>query len=477
VFYLPLYHALSGRNAVFYLPLYHALSGRPCLVIGGGVTALRKLRWVLRAGARVKVVTLEAHPEIEAMAANGDLELAVEPYRNDHLTPDLALVICATNDPDVSRGAYDRALAERVLINCVDRPELCTVIFPSIVDRFPVLVAISTMGSAPTLARIVRGWIEARLPPRLGDLASIAESLRDKVKARFPSMDDRKVFWEDTLAGPSVDLVMQGKTEAAKAAIEERLEASAPPRGRIALVGAGPGDPELITLKGLRLLETADVVMYDKLANPALLEYTRRDAERLFVGKQGPKPNDPPDRPKRVNQQGAITDQMVALAKAGKSVVRLKGGDPLIYGRGGEELFAALDAGIDVQIVPGVTAALGAASYAGIPLTHRNVSQSVRFVTGHRVDDDINLDWPEMARSEQTLVIYMGLVGLEKILKRLIEVGRDPDTPVVLVENATLPEQREVFGTLATLPELARATDVSGPTTAIVGEVVGLRAH
>jgi uroporphyrin-III C-methyltransferase/precorrin-2 dehydrogenase/sirohydrochlorin ferrochelatase len=442
---------------MFYLPLFHALQGRPCLVIGAGTTARRKIKWLLRAGAHITVRAQNAHPAIVELAATGQLELTVGDYDDHQIRQDLALVVCATNDDAVSQRAYTRAISQNVLINCVDRPDLCTVIFPSIVDRFPILIAISSMGSAPTLARVVRGWI---------------------VKTKLPTVDARKRFWERAFVSHAADLAIQGQVSQAEVEITSQLETydEQTSKGSIALVGAGPGDPELITLKGLRLLQTADVVLYDNLANPALLEFARRDAEQIFVGKQGPKPNDPPDRPKRYNQQDAITAHMLEMAIAGKCVVRLKGGDPFIYGRGGEELRAALDAGIDIQIVPGITAALGAASYAGIPLTHRNVSQSVRFVTGHRMDDDVNLNWPEMAQTEQTLVIYMGLVGLEKILSKLVDAGRDASSPAVLVENATLPQQRTVYGNIGTLAMLARQQDIDGPTTAIIGDVVGLFA-
>ena len=459
---------------MFYLPLFHALRGEPCLVIGAGATALRKIRWLIRADAATTVVAPTAHHEVKKLASSGAINLVVAEYDDALINAELALVVCATDDETVSQRAYARAKAQNVLINCVDRPDLCSVIFPSIVDRFPILVAISSMGSAPTLARVVRGWIEERLPPNLGHLATIARSLRDKVKSTLTTVDARKRFWEIAFHSHAADLALQGKDADAIAAIEDALGQGQTSQGRIALVGAGPGDPELITLKGLRLLQTADVVLYDKLANPVLLDYARRDAELIFVGKQGPKPSDLPTRRKRSQQQTPITQQMLQLAAAGKCVVRLKGGDPFIYGRGGEELQAALEAGIDIQIVPGITAALGAASYAGIPLTYRNVSQSVRFVTGHRIDDDVNLDWPEMASVGQTLVIYMGLVGLEKILARLVEAGRDANTPAVLIENATLPEQRTVYGTIASLAKLARKHDIDGPTTAIVGEVVGL---
>lgn len=245
--------------------------------------------------------------------------------------------------------------------------------------------------------------------------------------------------------------------------------------GCVVLVGAGPGDPELITLKALRAIQQADVILYDKLANPQLLDYARRDAEYIYVGKQGPKPGALPTRPdNRSNQQGSINDLIVEHGSAGKMVVRLKGGDPFIYGRGGEELEQALAAGLEVKVIPGITAGLGAASYAGIPLTYRNVSQSVRFVTGHRVENTINVDWPELGHPEQTLVIYMGLVGLPRILGKLMEHGCEPGRPAALVEHATLPEQRVIRGSVGNLAELVEDAGISGPSVVIIGEVVGL---
>ena len=458
---------------MFYLPLFHNLEEARCLVIGGGQTAYRKLNWLVRTGAQVRVVARAACDEVREFADTGRIELELRDYREGDVDADLTLVIAATNDAQINRTIHAEATNARVLINCVDQPELCTVIFPAIVDRLPLLVAVSSMGASPTLARVARSWIEARLAPTLGNLGILAERVKGEVRATLPETGDRMAFWERLFAGRAGEQALAGELDAA---VAEAIRALAEPDSRVgsvALVGAGPGDPELITLKALRLLQAADVILYDKLANPLILDYARRDAERIFVGKQGPKPGQPPTRPEnRSNQQSSINDLLVHHALKGKNVVRLKGGDPFIYGRGGEEIEALMAAGVDCIVVPGITAALGAASYAGIPLTYRNLSQSVRFVTGHRIENAINLDWPELSRTDQTLVIYMGLVGLEQILGQMVEHGSPAERPAALVENATLPDQRVIVATVGTLVEKCRAIGVEGPSVAIVGEVV-----
>jgi uroporphyrin-III C-methyltransferase/precorrin-2 dehydrogenase/sirohydrochlorin ferrochelatase len=376
------------------------------------------------------------------------------------------LVVSATDDVAVNEQIYADCLAADKLINSVDRPALSNVIFPGIVDRSPVVVAVSTGSASPTLARVVRSWLEARLPARLGAMAEFVRDRRDLVRERIPTIADRQRFWDRVLNGPTAEKVYQGDIDAAERTLENAFGESRP--GWVALVGAGPGDPELLTLKALRLLQAADVVLYDNLVNRQILDYARRDAVLTYVGKKWKAPS---------TRQEGINELMKSEAHSGKSVVRLKGGDPFIFGRGGEEVEALVEAGIEVISVPGVTAATGSASYAGIPLTYRDVSQSVRFVTGHRASNRINLDWPELAKPGQTVVLYMGLSGIEEIFETLIEHGRAPETPVALVEKATLPEQRVVVGTLEDLAEKVRAAGILGPTTIIVGEVVSFRTR
>ena len=458
---------------MFYLPLFHNLEKARCLVIGGGQTARRKLNWLVRAGGDVTVVARAACDEVRSLADAGAIRLEVRDYAQGDIEASLVLVVAATNDAAINRTIHADAIAAGVLINCVDQPELCSVIFPAIVDRHPLIVAISSMGISPTLSRVVRGWIEARLAPSLGNLGELAERVRGMVRSTLPDLGARMAFWERLFEGAAAEKALAGDIDGAAADAQKALGEAKVRPGSVALVGAGPGDPELITLKALRLLQAADVVLYDKLANPRILEYARRDAEHIFVGKQGPKPGQPATRTdNRSNQQQRINDLLVRHARAGKNVVRLKGGDPFIYGRGGEEIEALMAMDIDCVVVPGITAALGAASYAGIPLTYRNLSQSVRFVTGHRVENAVNLDWPELGRTDQTLVIYMGLVGLEEILQQMIDHGSPPERPAALVENATLPTQRVIVGTVGTLVALSREAGIDGPSVAIVGDVV-----
>jgi uroporphyrin-III C-methyltransferase / precorrin-2 dehydrogenase / sirohydrochlorin ferrochelatase len=451
-----------------YLPLFVDLGGRPCLLVGGGEIAHRKLTLLMRAGAAVTIVAPEVAAEVAALAVEHDLTLLRRPFDAGDVAGRF-LVIAATDDAEVNRRVFEAATAAHTLVNSVDQPGLSSAIFPAIVDRDPVLVAVSTGGASPTLARQVRGWIEARLPPRLGALAEFVGARRRSVGARLSGVPARQRFWQRILSGAVAESVYRGDEDAARAAFAAALDEAQPdgsPRGLVALIGAGPGDPELLTLKGLRLLQEADVVLYDNLVNRQILEYARRDAERVYVGKKR--------RFHGIRQEG-INALLVEHALAGRSVVRLKGGDPFIFGRGGEEIATLAEHGIDCVVVPGITAGLGAASYAGIPLTHRDVSQSVRFVTGHRQDDRVNLDWPELARADQTLVIYMGLPGLADILEQLAAHGLPGDTPAALVEKATLPEQRVVVGTVSDLAARAEAADVGGPSTTIIGNVVALR--
>ena len=451
-----------------YLPLFLDLRGKPCLLVGGGEIARRKLELLLRAGAAVEIVAPRLADATEALVEAHGIPVQRRPFAPADVAARF-LVIAATDDAAVNRSVFAAGSAAHTLVNSVDQPAISNAIFPALIDRSPVLVAISTGGSSPTLARLVRSWIEARLPARLGALADFIGARRQRVKEGFPDIATRQRVWQRAITGDMAEAVFRGDEAAAEQSFERLLTGAptdATPVGMVSLVGAGPGDPELLTLKGLRLLQEADVVLYDNLVNRAVLDYARRDAEKVYVGKR---------RKFHGIRQEGINDLLVAHAKAGRQVVRLKGGDPFIFGRGGEELEALTREGIDCRVVPGITAGIGAASYAGIPLTHRNVSQSVRFVTGHRQNDRINLDWPELARPDQTLVIYMGLPGLEEILQKLVSHGMPADTPAVLVEKATLPEQQIIQGTVADLADKVRAAAVTGPTTAIVGNVVAYR--
>ena len=447
-----------------YLPLFVDLRDETCLVVGAGTVAFRKIELLLKAGARVKVVAPQAAEAVQVLAAAGKVALEPRPYVSGDPAGH-ALVIAATGNASVDAQVFGDCRAASILVNTVDSPDLSSAIFPSIVDRDPVLVAVSTGGRSPTLARIVRGWLDARLPPALGRVAEFAAARRTAVKQKIESVAARRKFWERVVGGAAGELLLSGDDERAGQQFERELRQAGPPAGSVALVGAGPGDPELITVRGLRLLQQADVVLYDNLVNERILGYARREAERIYVGKR---------RRFAGVRQEAINEMLLEHALAGRSVVRLKGGDPFIFGRGGEEIETLAAHGIDCVVVPGITAALGAASYAGIPLTHRDLAHSVRFVTGHRVHDEVNLNWPDLIDPTQTLVIYMGLLGLDQICAKLIANGLPPDTPALMVERATLPDHKEIAASLEELPEAVAGSDVRGPTIVIVGEVVKL---
>lgn len=438
-----------------YLPLYHRLAGARCVVVGGGAVAARKVRLLRAAGASsIHIIAPDLCPELQELRDHGDITHLARRFSPGD-TAQATLIIAATNDDAVNAAVSAEAQAARIPVNVVDDAALSTVIFPGIIDRSPVIVAVSSSGRAPTLARLLRTRIEILLSKRLGAFADFIGHKRAEMKAAGRRL--RRDQWERLAAADP---------EQAEAVFAGLLAESPPPTGWVAIVGAGPGDPELITLRGLRLLQRADVVMYDNLVNREILDYARRDADQVYVGKK---------RAFASTRQEEIHDLMLLAARSGKNVVRLKGGDPFIFGRGGEEIESLAGEGIPCIVVPGITAALGAASYAGIPLTWRNLSQSVRFVTGHRARGSIDIDWSDFAKPAQTLVFYMGLFNLPEICARLLQHGMPGRTPAALVENATLPSQRVLEGTVETLAEMAAAAGINGPSTVIVGEVVRYR--
>lgn len=449
-----------------FLPLFHNLQGRHVLVVGGGEIALRKARLLADAGACLRVVAPEIDSQLVALVeqsqglvhrrgyASGDLEGAV-------------LVIAATDDEPLNAQISRDAQARGVPVNVVDAPALCSVIFPAIVDRSPLIVAVSSAGDAPVLARLIRAKIETWIPSAYGQLAGLAKRFRQQVKQLFPDVQQRRVFWEDVFQGPIAERVLSGQPAEAERMLAERVAGGAPkPLGEVYLVGAGPGDPDLLTFRALRLMQQADVVLYDRLVAEPIIEMCRRDAERIYVGKR---------RADHAVPQEQINRLLIDLAKQGKRVLRLKGGDPFIFGRGGEEIGELAAHGIPFQVVPGITAASGCAAYAGIPLTHRDHAQSVRFVTGHLKDGSSDLPWADLTSPGQTLVFYMGLVGLPIICEQLVRHGRSADTPAALVQQGTTRNQRVFTGTLGNLPQLVAEHEVHAPTLVIVGEVVKLR--
>ncbi|UCJ15426.1 siroheme synthase CysG [Pseudomonas sp. MM211] len=449
-----------------FLPLFHKLQDRRVLVIGGGEIALRKARLLADAGARLRVVSPEVGSELRELVEQGTGELRLRNYQPDDLSG-VSLVIAATDDEALNAQVSQQAQAIGLPVNVVDAPAQCSVIFPAIVDRSPLIVAVSSGGDAPVLARLIRAKIETWIPATYGQLAGLAKVFRAQVKSLFPDVQQRRVFWEDVFQGQIAESVFAGKLGEARRLLEEKVSGAAPRAlGEVYLVGAGPGDPDLLTFRALRLMQQADVVLYDRLVAPAIIELCRRDAERIYVGKR---------RADHAVPQEQINQRLIDLAKAGKRVLRLKGGDPFIFGRGGEEIEQLASHGIPFQVVPGITAASGCSAYAGIPLTHRDHAQSVRFVTGHLKDGSTDLPWSELIAPSQTLVFYMGLVGLPTICQQLVAHGRAASTPAALVQQGTTENQRVFTGTLANLPDLVAQHEVHAPTLVIIGEVVQLR--
>ena len=450
------------------LPLFLHLDDQSCLVVGGGAVAARKVEALARAGARITVVAPRTDPAIAKLAADGRLRVEERRFVDEDAR-DVLLAIAATGDREVNRRVYDACRARGVLVNTVDDPSLCTATFPAIVDRGPVTVAVSTGGSAPALARYLREKIEQVLPAGTDRLAGFLKARRADINRAASNAQARRRLWDRILDSPVPDLVESGQERAADEALGRLVEGPAEVTGLVSLVGAGPGDPDLLTIRALRTLQRADVVYYDNLVSPAVVDRCRRDAERVYVGKRAGLAGS------RLTRQAEINELLLAGARDGLRVVRLKGGDPFVFGRGGEEIETLHDRGVAFEVVPGITAALGCAAYAGIPLTHRDWAQSVRFVTGHVSGGEVNLDWPELARPGQTLVVYMGLAGLRQLTARLIEHGMPPETPAATIARGTLPDQAVVTADLSTLAEEVARARLPGPTTTIVGRVVALR--
>lgn len=446
-----------------FLPVFLNLKGKKCLIVGGGKVAVRKASVLLQAGATLRIVAPHLAASFEL---SQDSEHIAEDFLPGHLDG-VSLAIAATNDPAINTRVSQEARQRNVPVNVVDNPELCTFIMPAIVDRSPLLIAFSTGGASPVLARLLRGKLETLIPQAYGRLAVLAERFRSTVKLRITTPSQRRVFWEDALDGAIAEKVFAGDEQAAEAMLLDLIEhPQKPDSGEVYLVGAGPGDPDLLTFRALRLMRKADVVLYDNLVSTPILEMTHRDAERIFVGKQ---------RDNHTLPQHEINDLLVRLARDGKRVLRLKGGDPFIFGRGGEEIEKLSEHRINFQVVPGITAAAGVSAYAGIPLTHRDHAQSCIFVTGHLKDGTMDLDWNLLARPKQTIVVYMGLHGLKVLCSQLVAHGLPDLTPVAIVQQGTTQNQRVVCGTLATLPLNPEIETLHAPTLIIVGSVVSLR--
>jgi uroporphyrin-III C-methyltransferase/precorrin-2 dehydrogenase/sirohydrochlorin ferrochelatase len=446
-----------------YLPLAFKLEGEPVLLVGAGVVAARKARLLKRAGAHLKVVATKISPEMRDLLDEHDI--CLERGFVDDDCRDVRLIVAATNSSALHEAMYTLARRRNVPINVVDSPDLCTFIFPAIVDRNPLVIGISSSGQSPVLARLIRKRLESWLPSSYGALARFLGSIRDKVKARLDTENQRRVFYEELVESAAAEAVLNGDDSAAQSLTDELLNHYGLKRlGEVALIGAGPGDPDLLTFKALRLLQRGDVVLYDRLVSPQILELARRDAELIYVGKA---------RDQHALPQDQINQTLLDLAEQGLKVVRLKGGDPFIFGRGGEELELLAERGIPFQVVPGITSAAGAASYAGIPLTHRDFAQSVRFLPGYLKQGEAVSELDDTS-VEETLVIYMGLKALPSVVERLLKSGRAASTAIALIENATLPDQRVLIADLETIVSKAKEREWIGPTLIIVGEVIRL---
>ena len=454
-----------------YLPIFRDVSGRAVLVAGGGTVAARRCEVALRAGARVKLFasSIEEDDFLELRGHERLQHFPRCPRAEDFADVALAFAACRKLEDD--RRVAELARAAKVPVNVADRPELCDFIMPSIVDRAPIVVAVSSSGASPILARMIRARIETMLPAAFGKLAAFAGDIRERVMRRLKGAETRRRFWERVLDGPLASLIFAGDEDTARTLLERELKAAEAEEregisGEVWLVGCGPGDPDLLTFKALRLMQKADVVLYDRLLGEGILNLVRREAERIYVGKRAGDHALP---------QEEISELMARLAREGKRVLRLKGGDPFIFGRGGEEIERLAEEHIPFQVVPGITAASGCATYAGIPLTHRDHAQSCLFITAHGKDGIVDVDWKQLLRPHQTVAVYMGLRLLPTLMAGLLKHGADAAMPVAVVEKGTRPGQRVITGTIADIAQKAKEANIGGPAMIIIGTVVTLR--
>ncbi|MBX2880650.1 MAG: siroheme synthase CysG [Granulosicoccus sp.] len=448
-------------------PVFIDFKKHAVMIVGGEHTAVGKLKRLIRTDAEIWVVSEHLSPAMLRICE----QHGIEPQRRDFVATDLinvTLVIAASESTTINALVAKEAHRANVLVNVANKPNDSSFLVPSMVDRYPLQIAISSSGTSPALARALTNRIEAFVPLNYGALGELYKRYRQHIQQALPHQQERRKFWSRVLNGRVAELILQGQTKKAEAAIDELLENNqrADETGEVYLVGAGPGDPDLLSFRALRLMQQCDVVLYDRLVSDEILALVNRHAEQIYVGKQ---------RNHHTASQESINNQLARLAKQGKRVLRLKGGDPFIFGRGGEEIETLADQGVDFQVVPGITAASGCASYAGIPLTHRDHAQVCLFVTGHLRDGSVNLDWPVLARPQQTVVIYMGLVGLDYICQQLQSHGLAGDHPVAIIAKGTRRNQQVITGTLKDLASKVVDSDIRPPTLIIVGHVVTLR--
>ena len=447
-------------------PISLKLQQQRCLIVGGGHIAYRKASLLVKAGAIVDVIAPEIEPELRQLVYKSMGQYIQAAFSENILATGYRLVIAATDNTAVNKSVFEQCEARNILVNSVDDIPNCRFMVPAIIDRSPLVISVASNGASPVLSRQLRTQIETIVPHGMGKLAEFSGLWRKQVKEKISNPDERRIFWENLYASPLKEQVFNDNLDVANDLIQQALTEWTAPKGEVYLVGAGPGDPELLTLKALRLMQQADVVIYDRLVSAPILELCRRDAEKIYVGKA---------RSNHSVPQEGINALLVEYAQKGKRVCRLKGGDPFIFGRGGEEIQELVEASVTFQVVPGITAASGCSAYAGIPLTHRDYAQSVRFLTGHLKEGSPELPWNELVYENQTLVLYMGLVGLERICEQLIAHGQRPTMPVALISKGTTPEQKVVVGTLADIASKVSEHHIVAPTLTIIGEVVSLR--
>ncbi len=453
-----------------HLPIYLNVKGQRALVVGNGTLAARKADLLLRAGCNLTVIAPEPNGDLAHLLQDQQVRHKTGRLRADDLD-DCVVAFGASSDSATNQQLYDLAKAAGVPVNVSDNPALCDFVMPALLDRSPLLIAIGSGGTTPLLTRMLKARFESSIPAAYGRLAEFAGEYRDQVKESIPDTNRRRRFWETMIDGPIAEHLFSGQESEATALMESLLTEAAtdgdsPPRGEVYLVGTGPGDPDLLTFRALRLMQQADVVLYDRLIGDGILNLVRRDAERIYVGKMKQDHSVP---------QEEISEMLIRLAREGKRVLRLKGGDPFVFGRGGEEISSLADNGITFQVIPGVTAANGCAAYAGIPLTHRDHAQGYTVVTGHEKDGELNLNWKSLVQPRQTIVIYMGLTSLRTITDGFVSNGADPTTPAAVIENGTRRGQRVIVGTLDSLQDKCAAAEIRSPALIIIGSVVTLR--
>jgi len=449
------------------LPIFIKLQTQHCLVVGGGIVAVRKIKQLLAAGAKVFVVAPDICDELNKIIESEEINYIKENYTQKYMEGK-KIVVAATNDKQLNTEIANHAKTKGILVNIVDNPEAGNFILPSIIDRSPIVIAVSTSGVAPVLTKLLSTRIETIVPFNYGKLATLISQFRLSVKEKIPNRRDQRRFWENVLDGPIAEMFYAGQKEKTLKLLEKQLgneKLNIDSRGEVYLVGGGPGDPELLTFRALRLMQQADVVLYDRLVAPKILDFVRKDAKRIYVGKE---------RDRHALPQAEINQLLVDLARQGKRVLRLKGGDPFMFGRGGEEIDLLHENNIPFQIVPGITAANGCASYAGIPLTHRDYAQSCLFVTGHLKDGTMNLNWQTLVQPQQTLAVYMGTHSLDILSNKLIEHGMKKSMPAAIIQQGTTGDQNIYLSTIENLPKVPKENNVKPPSMIIIGEVVSL---